>query len=58
MYNELFIKQETPNTNQTKLAFHMVTKKYSLLYVTSTEGVKWGSQINSISELWKAIAAL
>lgn len=30
IYNELFIKQETPNTNQTKLAFHML-KKNSLL---------------------------
>lgn len=27
MYNELFIKQETPINHQTKLAFHMLTKK-------------------------------
>lgn len=47
MYNELFIKQETLN-NQTKLTFHMLTKK-SLLKVTSTKGEKWGHQIISIS---------
>lgn len=27
MYNDLFIKQETANNNQTKLAFHMLTKQ-------------------------------
>lgn len=26
MYNELFLKQETPINHQTKLSFHMLTK--------------------------------
>lgn len=51
MYNALFIKQETANNNQTKLAFHMLaTQNEVFFWLTSTKGVKWGRQIISISE--------